>query len=265
LGSNLCQTTDSVKVNVIPTAVFSISPNTSTCFNNPKQINANGGDLYTWVPSTGLSDSTISNPIATLQNTTSYSVKITSSACNDTATLNTTISILPNPTVTAISANNIDCTTGQSQLTATGALQYSWLPATGLSNPTIYNPIASPTASTTYTVTGKDQNGCTDSSFVTVDVTQNGKSGYYIPNAFTPNGDGLNDCFGIKNWGQIQFLEFAIFNRYGQKVFYTENPSGCWDGTFNGQQQPSGNYIYYIKATTVCGSVDKKGTVLLIK
>jgi len=86
-----------------------------------------------------------------------------------------------------------------------------------------------------------------------------------MPNAFTPNADGINDCFRIKYFGQIQELQFFIYNRWGNKVFESSNPNDCWDGTFKGNPAEAGNYVYYIKAKTACGPVERKGNVLLIR
>ena len=86
-----------------------------------------------------------------------------------------------------------------------------------------------------------------------------------MANAFTPNGDGLNDCFGIKNWGVITELQFLIYNRWGELVFSTTNPTACWDGNFKGQPSILGNYVYYIKANTLCGKIERKGNLALIR
>ena len=86
-----------------------------------------------------------------------------------------------------------------------------------------------------------------------------------MPNSFTPNGDGKNDCFGIKFWGVILQLEFFIYNRYGENVFYTSDPYQCWNGLYKSNKPLPGNYVYYIKAKTTCGIVEKKGNVLLIR
>jgi gliding motility-associated-like protein len=91
-----------------------------------------------------------------------------------------------------------------------------------------------------------------------------GKAAYTVPNAFTPNGDGKNDCFGIR-WGGIELLEFAVYNRWGQMLFHTKDPSSCWDGTFKGVPQDAGGYVFVIRAITPCGNVSLKGTVLLIR
>lgn len=88
---------------------------------------------------------------------------------------------------------------------------------------------------------------------------------YQIPSAFTPNRDGINECFGIKYWGVINEFKLIIYNRFGEVVFSTTNPNDCWDGIYKGTKASVGNYVYYIKANTLCGPVEKKGNVLLIR
>ena len=85
-----------------------------------------------------------------------------------------------------------------------------------------------------------------------------------MPNSFTPNGDGINDCFGIKYWGNVKNLTFIIYNYTGQKIFETNNSGSCWDGMFRGQKANPGNYVYYISANTSCGPIVKKGNILLL-
>ena len=55
-----------------------------------------------------------------------------------------------------------------------------------------------------------------------------------MPNAFTPNNDGINDCFGLKYWGNVTKLDFSIYNRFGERIFYTTDPAKCWDGRYKG-------------------------------
>jgi gliding motility-associated-like protein len=140
-----------------------------------------------------------------------------------------------------------------------------WSPSIGLDNPSKPNPIATIDSTTTYIVLGTDSNGCYASDTITVDVSKSGIAAFVVPNAFTPNGDGLNDCFGIGHWGEVTVYEFSIFNRWGELVFTTKNPSDCWNGTFNGQKQPAGGYPYVIKAKTPCGNVTRTGIVMLVR
>ena len=260
-----CTYNDSVKILVRSPAVFSISPLNSVCSKKAQQLNASGGDTYSWQPSTFLDNPLISDPIAIPDSTITYSVTISDTTCRQTATLTTKLTVLPLPNIQAVSSNDIDCTLPSSQLSSAGALSYTWSPETGLDNFEISNPIASPTATTIYTVTGKDQNGCTNSDTVTVKVNFVGNTIYNLPNSFTPNGDGHNDCFGIKYWGRVSDLDFSIYNRFGQRVFHTSDSNNCWDGTYKGETQKADVFVYTIQAKTPCGNIDKKGTVTLLR
>ena len=129
-------------------------------------------------------------------------------------------------------------------------INYSWTPAPGLNNSSIANPIATPGISTLYKVIGEDINGCLGSDTVTVKVDFNMKALYLLPNSFTPNNDGLNDCFGIKYWGVVQELDFSIYNRYGEKVFHTNEAGICWDGRYKQKLQDQNIFVCVIKAKT---------------
>jgi gliding motility-associated-like protein len=87
----------------------------------------------------------------------------------------------------------------------------------------------------------------------------------YIPNAFSPNNDGVNDCFRVKDFGTVKTADIIIYNRYGNLVFQTKNPLDCWDGTYKGMPSEPGNYVYYIKVINDCGEEIKKGNLLLLR
>jgi gliding motility-associated-like protein len=127
------------------------------------------------------------------------------------------------------------------------------------------DPVSTADTTTTYFVTGTNQYNCSAVDSITVYVTSVGKITFVVPNAFTPNGDGRNDCFGVKSWGGATIEEFAVFNRWGERVFTTNNPTGCWDGRYKGEPQPAGGYVYVIKAKTWCGPIKRTGTLVLIR
>jgi gliding motility-associated-like protein len=86
----------------------------------------------------------------------------------------------------------------------------------------------------------------------------------YIPNTFTPNGDGLNDTFGVAGEA-IQDFDMKIFNRWGQLIYETTNANERWDGTFLGQKVPSGTYVYKVSASSPSGKrQNKEGSVNVI-
>lgn len=195
-----------------------------------------------------------------------YSDTLRSAAGCDSLVRTVRLTVNPQPAVRLSKSNDVDCTLGTTKLSATGGQKYLWSPATGLSDPAIANPVASPAASTMYKVTVTSGNGCVkeDSIYVTVAIG-NPEAGYPVASAFTPNGDGLNDCFGISNWGDVKDLEFSVFNRWGQLVFYTADKNRCWNGKVADVPQKTDVYVYIIKAKTVCGPVFRKGTVALVR
>jgi gliding motility-associated-like protein len=260
-----CNYKDSVKVSIRSAAIFTVSPGGSVCSGTPKQLQASGGDSYLWTPAADLNNPNISNPVATPGVSTTYTVTIHKNTCNETGSLTTDVMVLPGLSVKASSSNDLSCSQGSSQLTAAGASNYLWTPATGLNNSNIGNPIAMPSSTTLYKVTGKAINGCSGSDTVTVKVNFTINALYLLPNSFTPNNDGINDCFGIKYWGAVRDIDFSIYNRFGEKVFHTNDPAICWDGTYKQKLQEPNVFVYIIKAKTTCGNVERKGIVALIR
>ncbi len=144
------------------------------------------------------------------------------------------------------------------------AIYWLWNPVTYLSDPIAKSPLATPLESTRYTLVGINQYGCKDSAFVNVKVIYEPNSG--LPNAFSPNGDGLNDIFKVENLRYDKLVEFRIFNRYGQMVFETQDGRKGWDGTFNGKPSPTDVYFYTVKLTLPNGTERAfKGEVTLIR
>lgn len=263
---NQCSTTDSVTVQVRVPENASINSPISICKNDSVQLFASGGDIYSWSPLSNSFNPLTATPIVWPDTTTIFSVEITDTICSLTDTLFTTVTIDPLPVLTLSKSNDIDCSTNSSQLFVTGASQYLWNPSTTLNNPLSGNPIASPITQTTYWVIGTDDLGCSNTDSITVFVNDANKGGYLMANAFTPNNDGINDCYGIQNWGIILELEFSIYNRWGERVFFTTNPAKCWDGTYKGKLQDPNMFTYQIKAKTSCENyVFRKGLLSLIR
>lgn len=264
-GANNCIAKDSFIVSVNPLPVFTVSENQSVCLDKQAQLNATGGNYYLWSPPALVNNPGVSNPLSVASNTTLYSVLIKDTLCGYDTTLATRVIILPLPEVTAGKENDINCAIGTSQLSAAGALQYSWVPAASLNNASIATPVASPVNSTTYTVTGTDAGGCSNTATVTVLADYRNGASYIMPNAFSPNGDQINDCFRPKYFGLIKELRLSVYNRWGQRVFFTTNPDDCWDGTYKGVPCDPGNFVYFLTAKTTCGNVERKGNVILVR
>jgi gliding motility-associated-like protein len=145
---------------------------------------------------------------------------------------------------------------------------YLWTPATGLSDPTIADPVADPAANTLYTLTVTAPGGCSDSGTILVNVY----TPLSIPGAFTPNGDGHNDIFYVLG-GPVnsQVEDFAVYDRYGAEVFHVHDvaPGDAthgWSGYFRGSPAPLGTYVYSVLMKFADGSRQiYKGTVILIR
>lgn len=154
---------------------------------------------------------------------------------------------------------------GSTTLNASGSVNgYTWSPAADLSDPHIANPVASPTVTTVYSVTGKDNNGCTVTAMVTVFV-QITCGDVFVPTGFSPNNDGVNEMECIMG-NCIESMQFSIYDRWGEKVFESSDQTVCWDGKYNGKVLDNGIFVYYLKATLQNGeTVSKKGNISLIR
>ena len=134
-----------------------------------------------------------------------------------------------------------------------------WSPSTGLDLDNVMNPQASPPFTISYVVTGTNAAGCEISDTVTVHVVDK----YPVPNAFSPNQDGLNDFWEIPKIEQYPSCKIMIFNRWGNQVFYSEGYASPWDGTHNGTELPTGTYYFTLQLNEELEIV--KGTVSLIR
>lgn len=143
---------------------------------------------------------------------------------------------------------------------------FTWAPAAGLSCTSCASTEASPVFNTNYSVQVIDTNGCTASGSTSVSV--NSITDLFIPNAFSPNNDNNNDVFKIYgDVNTIQYLDFKVFNRWGEMVFSSNHHYFEWDGTYKGELVDRGNYIYTMKVVFVNGYSrdDYKGSITIIR
>ncbi|PSL36117.1 CshA/CshB family fibrillar adhesin-related protein [Chitinophaga ginsengisoli] len=261
-----CVSQSSVLITVLGTAMSVTPADTAICEGTPITLQATGGDTYEWLEN-GIALGETDNSITVLPDQAStYAVNIINNTCRTNKSFVIPVSVNPLPATAITSTNDIDCSHGSSMLFAIGGIKYAWDSVPAISSMAIANPVVSPTQTTTYYVTITDENNCVNRDSITVSVDLSaGLSVYPMPSAFTPNGDGKNDCFGLRYWGGVTELTFMIYDRWGTLVFSTQNTGKCWDGTFKGILQPTGAYVYFIKAKTLCGEVERKGTVTLLQ
>ena len=144
-----------------------------------------------------------------------------------------------------------------------GSYQYQWAPANQLENPFSLLPTTTHlTSNTTYTLNVVSNKGCTTSKNITVKIFM---PLLYMPNGFTPNGDGLNDVFRIPQDVSLLLDEFSIYDRWGIKIFTTRNIHEAWNGTYKGSLAIPGVYIYIIKGSNEKGAIFSKGSFVLIR
>ncbi|MEM1118813.1 MAG: gliding motility-associated C-terminal domain-containing protein [Bacteroidota bacterium] len=170
-NENGCMDTATVTVFVIPTPEAVACEDKTICRGDSIQLVVTTFAQYSWSPTNTLLNPTSGTPIAFPTETTTYTVTVTDeNGCMDTDEV--VVFVNTPPTVTASGATTI-CVGSSAQLGATGAIAYSWSPTTGLNNPNIATPIATPLVTTTYMVTGTDAGGCTSTDLVTINVTEN--------------------------------------------------------------------------------------------
>ena len=267
---NNCSNTDTVIVKIKTKVVATASPDREICLQDTARLFVNGGNTYVWSPSNGLDNVTSRTPLASPDATTKYKVITYEGRCvPDTDFVN--IKIHPLPEVTATGAKTIIA--GNSTiLNATGNLinRFKWSPAESLNCVDCPDPTAAPKKTTEYTITVYTDFGCVDSDKVTVKVLCD-ESQLFIPNTFTPNGDGQNDVFYPRGTGLDKVRSFRVYNRWGEVVFERTGMSlndatYAWDGTYKGATLPPDVFVYVVEALCESGEIMTiKGDVTLVR
>lgn len=269
-----CPAYDTVNVQVFPYPTLQASGNAIICFGNRTQLyGATNADNFSWSPSNSLMNANTLQPIAGPNKTTYYTL----TAQNNTGcTKAVTDSILVKVVQPIQIKLNNDTSVVVNQplqlhalITDSSHFAYNWVPSNYLNNPAISHPIAtitSPINEIRFSVKATDSiSGCYGENSVLVKVYNTGPD-ILVPKAFTPNGDGKNEIMRPILLG-IQRLDFfSIYNRWGQLIYTTSQPNAGWDGTLNGNAQPSGAYIFLTKGIDYLGNtISKNGTILLIR
>lgn len=260
-----CSAAANVRIKAVPYPDAGAVHDTTICFGNTVQLHGSGGSIYHWTPATFLNNAETSNPIASPTESISYLVQVNDvKGCPKPAfaTVNLTVEKLvadAGPADTSIVVNQ------PLQLNGTGAEFYVWTPSTGLNNSTINDPIANLSESQKYILQVKSAAGCTAEDSINV-LVYKVLPDLYVPDAFTPNGDGTNDVFRPIPIGIKEMNYFKVYNRRGQLVFSTSAQKQGWDGTFKGAPQDTDVYVWMAEAVDYLGkTILKKGSVALIR
>jgi gliding motility-associated-like protein len=265
-----CESLDSIIVNVKPAPRPFAGLDTTICFGQSVQLHASGGLNYTWTPATYLTNTSIPDPVVIKPPATmSYSLSaIGSNGCASLTSDQVKINVVYRLKIfagndTAVIVNeplqlNAVDRNGNSNIL------WTWTPPAQLSNPNISNPVFYSDHDMRYRLLAATPDGCegTDSLVIKVYV----RAEIFVPTAFSPNGDGLNDVLKAIPVGMKSFNYFRIYNRWGEMVFSTTDPNRGWDGRVGGKEQKSEVFIWVASGVSYKGRLmETKGTVLLVR
>jgi gliding motility-associated-like protein len=259
-----CSGSSTISIGVNPNPVISPSVNPSAiCLGNSALLSASSdisGASFDWVPG-NLNGSPVD---VTPSGTTIYTVTGTTSGCTGTATVNLTVN--PNPVVTITTIDELPVCVGNSvTLLASGATLYTWSSPPANTNSVVVTP------QETYTITvyGESFN-CWDTASIEIPVII---CDLTIPNVITPNGYGGNEEFGIKGIKYFKNSTLLIYNRWGKKIFESDNydcnaeddgtisGSDCW----NGGNASDGTYYYVLTVKTTTTERTFSGTITILR
>jgi gliding motility-associated-like protein len=235
---------------------------TSICFGasfTPSVV-SNATD-FSWTPTTGVSNASIATPVFSPSSTTTYTLLARLGTCSTQRSM--TVTIFPGATANAGPDAIIIAGDVYTMQASGSAGTYLWTPSTALNNAALLNPNANPTTTTTYSLRVTTPQGCVANDDMLLTVVP-----YCIKpmNAFTPNGDGINDRWLITNGNCLANAQVQIFNRYGAKVYEDKNYRNTWDGTYKGSPLPDGTYYYVITFRLINNKVENRtGNVTILR
>jgi len=265
--SGSCNAVDSVTITVLPAPVADAGGNVTICFGKDAQLNGSGGLVFSWSPATFLSDPAIADPV--IQHPTSsitYRLQV-QDANHCTSLQDSSVTVTVTPPAGLFAGNDTSISIGEPlplyalDVNNSGFTQYNWVPAEGLNDPSIQDPVAVLSSSMVYIVTASTPAGCEGSDTISIKVFA--RADIYVPNAFTPNGDGHNDILRAIPVGIRTFRYFMVYNRWGQEVFRTSNPAVGWNG---GSTGGTAVFVWMAAGIDYQGHlIERKGTVILVR
>ncbi len=265
----VCQRKDTITINVLHKPVAYAGRDTAICYKTFALLNGSASNLsgtvnYSWSPPDSLNTPNSAGTIARIDTTRKFTLTVTDNyGCNFSVI--DSMWVIMQPLLVVFAGNDTNAVLGKPhQLLASGGTNYVWSPSLPLNNPFIANPLATLFNDTYFTVFVTDAIGCTDDDTVFIKVYEGPM--YYLPNAFSPNSDGLNEVFRPIPVGIRSTEYFRVFNRYGALMFETKQWMQGWDGTIKGKKASSGTYVWVIKGIDRNGKVvEMKGTVILVQ
>ncbi len=267
----ICSRKDSITINVKHKPIANAGKDTTVCYKTNATLfgsasNLSGTVNFAWSPPDSLNNPNAAVTGVRLDTTRQFTLTVTDNyGCNFSVT--DSVIVTMQPELVAFAGNDTNAILNRPhQLMATGrnAVDFVWSPITPLNNPFIANPLAILRGDTYFYVHVTDAIGCSDDDTIFIKAYEGPT--YYLPNAFTPNGDSRNDVFFPVPVGIRSTDYFRVFDRFGTLMYQTKEWMKGWDGTLKGKPAASGTYVWMIKGIDTNGSVvEMKGTVILIR
>lgn len=239
-----CESFAEIEVKVVPRPIATIAAVAAICKGDAVQLNASGGTAYEWLPAEGLQDTDKPDPMVNPTKTTTYTVWVSNGYCRTEASITVHVikDLIANagPAPKLIKGNSV---TLKGQVSGENIDRVFWTPSDYLDDATKLNPVARPPFSMTYTLNVISSTGCTNATDqVFVKVYEK----LVVPNAFSPNGDGVNDLWNVVAIDTYVNPMVKVINRYGQLLFEGKGDKTAWDGKYGNEDAPAGIYYYMI-------------------
>jgi gliding motility-associated-like protein len=268
-STGICMAVDSLWVYVRPAPLANAGKDSSICVGKEIRLKGSGGIAYSWTSTGAVAIPPVHDPLVRPASNTSYFLAVADvNGCS--SLLKDTVVVTTVPAVKAFAGRDTSVAIGEGLILQaldagnSGATQYLWLPDEGLDNNRVAKPLAMPVRDITYRVTLRTPEGCEGSDDVSIKVFR--APDIYVPSAFTPNGDRINDVLRAIPVGMRSFTFFRVYNRWGEQVFATTDASRGWDGMVRGKASQTATYVWFAEAVDFNGRpVIRKGVVTIIR
>jgi gliding motility-associated-like protein len=266
----VCTIIGSVNVNVNPAPVANAGEAFTICYGKDTMLKGSGGIIYQWSPATYLDNPKAQSPkVIKPKSSITYNLVVKDNkGC--TSLNNALVKVNVTPPAKIFAGNDTAIILNQpfqleaADINNSGFVTYKWSPPVGLNKDNIENPVATLDREMKYTVMAATAAGCEGSDEIIIKVYKGPE--IYVPSAFTPDNDGLNDILKAVPVGIKDFKYFKVFNRWGQVVFSTKDPSRGWDGKFNNAIQDGNSFVWIAEGTDVNGKrIQRKGSVTIVR
>lgn len=240
-GTVVCAATNMMPIIVVPQTTPSISNNQIICIGDKVILYAGGGNTFNWTPTGSLNQNNIAGVVASPSVSTTYTVHVSN---NEFCGHDATVSVIVNPYPTVFAGRDTTFNLDEPMfLHATGTGTLAWTSGEGIFCSVCPNTKITATHSGCYVIETVNQFGCKAKDEVCIDITTD--YGIYIPNTFTPNEDGLNDVFLAFGYS-ISEVSMEIFDRWGEKLFSSNDQKLGWNGTYKSTPCKNDVYVYKI-------------------